>query len=97
MSIKPLESAEQAEEMRTRQRGVSIPDEVIARLAKAEHRLEEGIAICAEIADQVARMEGVRGIHIACGGREEVAAEVIERASLRHEVESPDPCPNGTI
>ena len=82
-SIKPLESAEQAEEMRGRQRGVSIPDEVIARLAKAEHSPREGVAICAEIADHLRRMEGVRGIQVVSGGREEVAAEVIERASLR--------------
>lgn len=83
VSVRPLESAEQAEEMRTSQRGISIPDEVIARLEKAERSTEEGVVICAEIADQVGRMKGVCGIHIASGGREEVVAEIIERASLR--------------
>jgi methylenetetrahydrofolate reductase (NADPH) len=83
VSVRPLESAAHAEEMRAKQPGLAIPDEVIARLAKAEDPLREGVAICAEIADQVRRMEGVRGIQVACGGRDEVVAEVIERASLR--------------
>ena len=83
VSVRPLGSADQAQEMRGKQRGVSIPDEVIARLARAEHWPRQGVTICAETAEQVGRMEGVRGIHIASGGREEVAAEVIERASLR--------------
>jgi methylenetetrahydrofolate reductase (NADH) len=78
VSVKPLQSAEQAEEMKARQRGVSIPDALIARLSKPD----DGIALCAEIAQQAARIEGVRGIHVACGGREEVAAQVFERASL---------------
>jgi methylenetetrahydrofolate reductase (NADPH) len=83
VSVKPLRSAEEAEEMRVSQRGISIPDELIARLAKADDPSREGVAVCGEIAGQMKSVEGVRGIQVACGGREELAAEITERASLR--------------
>jgi methylenetetrahydrofolate reductase (NADPH) len=83
VNVKPLESREEAEQIRTRQRSVSIPDDMLDRLTKAEHPAEEGLALCAEIAQEAATIEGVRGISIACGKRSDIAVQMIERASLQ--------------
>ena len=43
---------------------------------------KEGVAIAAEIAAEVKRIPGVRGIHILSGGCEALAADVIQQAGL---------------
>jgi methylenetetrahydrofolate reductase (NADPH) len=81
-SVRPLLDTEQAEDLRTRQRATAIPDDVITRLRESNDPVREGITICAEIAVQVKEIEGVRGIHILCGGSGAAAAEVIQQARL---------------
>lgn len=81
-SVRPLGSVDDAEDLRSRQGAAGIPDDVISRLRESSDPVREGTAICAEIATQVKGIEGVRGIHIHCGGSGEAAAEVIERAAL---------------
>ncbi len=81
-SVRTLVSAEQAQELRTSHRAVAIPEDLITRLGQSKDPVREGMAICAEIAAQVRDIEGVRGIHILCGGSGAAAAEVIQQAGL---------------
>lgn len=81
-TVRPLVSTEQAADLRTRYGDAAIPDDVIARMGESNDSVREGIAICAEVATQAKDIEGVRGIHIACGGSAEAAAAVIRQAGL---------------
>lgn len=79
-SVRPLTSAEHAEELRARHNSASIPDEVIARLCDSSEPSREGIRICAEIAARVRDVEGVRGLHILSGEADGAVAEVVRQA-----------------
>ena len=70
--------------MRTRVPGVSIPDEIVDRLAKTPkaRKREEGLRICVEIIQQVREIEGVRGVHVMAYRQEEAVAEIIGRVGL---------------
>ena len=48
----------------------------------ASDAAKEGLAMAAGIAAQLKTVPGVRGIHILCGGCEELAGQVIEAAGL---------------
>lgn len=82
VSVRPLASAGQADDLRTRHRAAPIPDDVMTRLRESNDPMREGIGICAEIAAQLRDVEGTRGIHILCGGSGAVAAEVIQQGGL---------------
>lgn len=81
-SVRPLASLQQAETTQKRH-PAAIPEAVMARLRKATDSAKEGVAICAELAAQAKAVEGVRGIHILCGGLEETLAPILEQAGLR--------------
>lgn len=79
--IIPLESAEEAENLRKEHTDFHIPDKVIERLRTAGDQAakkKEGLAISAEIIKNIKKMEGVRGIHIISGGKEAIVPEVID-------------------
>ena len=73
--VRPLASVEQAERL-------GVPGGLIARLRESPDPALEGIRVCADIAAQVKDIEGVRGIHIRCGGLDGAAADVIQQAGL---------------
>ena len=89
--VGPLRSPKVAEFMRTRVPGVVIPDALVDRLAKTPKArwLEEGMAICVEIIEQVRQIPGVAGVHVMAYRQEEMVAEIIRRAGLFPRV-SPD-------
>ncbi len=81
-SVMPLTSVEEAESLRQRKTYGPLDDTVMARLSGASDPAKEGLAMAAGIAAQLKTVPGVRGIHILCGGYEELAGRVIEAAGL---------------
>lgn len=83
--ILPLQGAEEAESLRNRYTDLSIPDSIINRLKEAgdeTSQQKEGLAICVETIKKVKEMDGVRGIHILSGGKENMVPEIIAQSEL---------------
>ena len=78
----PIRSAGMARYMRDYVPGVSVPDEVVTRMEKAENAKEEGVRIILEIVEQLKEMPGVHGIHIMAVSWEDIVPEVVEKAGL---------------
>jgi methylenetetrahydrofolate reductase (NADPH) len=78
----PIRSVGMARYMRDYVSGVSVPDEIITRLEKAEKAKDEGLKIILEIIEQVKEIPGVHGIHIMAVGWEEVVPEIVRQAGL---------------
>jgi methylenetetrahydrofolate reductase (NADPH) len=81
-SVLPLTSVAQAEAIRARSDLPSIGDDILARLKGGADVTATGIAIVAEIADQLKTMAGVRGIHIISVGCEPLVPRIIQEARL---------------
>jgi methylenetetrahydrofolate reductase (NADPH) len=81
-SVLLLTSADQARELQHSQAYGPIADAVVSRISKAADPAVEGIAIAAEMAKKLKNLPGVRGIHILCGGCEQLAKAVIQQANL---------------
>jgi 5,10-methylenetetrahydrofolate reductase len=81
-SVLPLTSADQAEALRQRRTYGPLDEALVARMAGAPDPAKEGLAMAAATAAQLKTVPGVRGIHILCGGCEELAGQVIEAAGL---------------
>jgi methylenetetrahydrofolate reductase (NADPH) len=81
-SVLPLRSAEQAQALRYSRIYGPLSEAVVARVAAAAEPAKEGVAIAAAAAAQLKAMPGVRGIHILCGGSEELAGQVMAAAGL---------------
>lgn len=78
----PIRSAGMARYMRDNVPGVSVPDEIVTRLEKAEKAKEEGLRIILEIIEQLKQIPGVHGIHIMAVGWEDIVPELVEKAGL---------------
>jgi len=78
----PIRSAGMARYMQSSVPGVSVPDEIIARLKGAESAKEEGLKIALEIIEQLKEMPGVHGAHIMAVGWEDAVPGIVERAGL---------------
>jgi len=78
----PIKSAGMARYMRDYVAGVSIPDEVVTRMEKAESAEEEGARIALELIEQLKEIPGVHGIHIMAIGWEKKVPEIVEQAGL---------------
>jgi methylenetetrahydrofolate reductase (NADPH) len=78
----PIRSAGMARYMRDYVPGVSVPDEVVTRMEKAENAKEEGVKIILEIVEQLKEIPGVHGIHIMAVGWEDIVPEMVEKAGL---------------
>jgi len=78
----PIRSAGMARYMRDYVSGVSVPDEIIARMEDAESAKEEGVRIALEIIEQLKEIPGVHGIHIMAVGWEDIVPDIVERAGL---------------
>ena len=83
--VMPLDSAEEAEVLRDKYTDLSIPDSVVNRLKEAGNEAaqkKEGLAICVETIKMIKEMDGVRGIHILSGGKENMVPEIIAQSEL---------------
>ena len=78
----PIRSAGMARYMRDYVSGVSVPDEVVARMEQAESAKEEGARIVLEIIEQLKEISGVHGIHIMAVGWEDIVPEIVGKAGL---------------
>ncbi len=82
--VGPVRSLRALEHMRREVPGLHVPDAVVRRMcAVPEERVaEEGIALCAEIIQQVREIPGVAGVHVMAFGWEEAIPEILSRAGL---------------
>ena len=78
----PIKSAGMARYMRDYVSGVTVPDEIVTRLEKAEDAKAEGVNIAIEIIEQLKEVRGVHGIHIMAVGWEDIVPEIVEKAGL---------------
>jgi methylenetetrahydrofolate reductase (NADPH) len=82
--VGPVRSLRALEHMRREVPGLHVPEAVVRRMhAVPEDRVaEEGIALCAEIIQQVRDIPGVAGVHIMAFGWEEAVPDILTRAGL---------------
>jgi methylenetetrahydrofolate reductase (NADPH) len=80
--ITPLKSAGMARYMAKNVAGITIPDVIIDRMAKAAKGSEEGIKICVEQIQEVREIEGVHGVHIMAIEWEQMISKITELAGL---------------
>ncbi len=79
----PLESAQEAEALAGKYTEFRIPAPVIERLKAAgspEAQKKEGLAICVETIEKLRSMEGLAGIHLLTGGKEEMLPAILSAA-----------------
>ena len=82
IGIGPLASAKSARWMNENLFGVHIPDPIIRRLEGATDQRAEGRAICAELLQGMAEIEGCAGAHLMAPHQEEACAQVIRESGL---------------
>ncbi|MBU2027238.1 MAG: methylenetetrahydrofolate reductase [Proteobacteria bacterium] len=80
--VTPLKSAGMARYMAKNVAGITIPDAIIDRMAKAAKGSEEGIRICVEQIQEVREIEGVHGVHIMAIEWEQMISKITEMAGL---------------
>ena len=78
----PIRSAGMARYMRDYVSGVSVPDDLVARMEDAESAKEEGVKILLEIIERLKEIAGIHGIHIMAVGWEDIVPEIVEQAGL---------------
>jgi len=82
IGIGPLASARSARWMNDNLFGVHVPDEIIKRLEAADDQKAEGRAICAELLQGFAEIEGCAGAHLMAPHGEASCAQVIQESGL---------------
>ena len=82
--ITPLKSAGMTRYMAQNVPGIIIPEAIIKRMGDAPKGkgAETGLAICAEIIEQLRAIEGVAGIHIMAIEWEQKVREIVQTAKL---------------
>jgi methylenetetrahydrofolate reductase (NADPH) len=80
--LTPVRSHRALAYMKNNVAGMSIPDELIARMESAQEPKEEGIKICLEMIEEIKKIEGVSGIHLMPIGWESITPVILERAGL---------------
>ncbi len=89
----PVRSLRALEHMSTKVPGVYVPEDIARRLRGVpEHQVaDEGVAICADIAQQVLQIPGVSGIHVMAPGFEAGIPQILELAGLAQQPARPQP------
>jgi len=80
--IIPVKSVGMARYMRNNVSGLSVPLEIVDRMADAKDPKEEGVKICLETIEQLKEVEGVHGIHIMAVAWEDIVPRIVEDAGL---------------
>lgn len=81
----PLEGVEEAEALAKKYTEFRIPVAVMERLKAAGDRdaqKKEGLAICAETINKLKGMNGLRGLHLLTGGKEEILPAILSVSGL---------------
>ncbi len=82
IGVGPLASAKSARWMDANLYGVDIPETIIKRLEGADDEKAEGRAICAELLQGLAEINGCAGAHLMAPHQEAACAQVIEESGL---------------
>ncbi len=82
IGIGPLASAKSARWMNANLFGVEVPENIISRLEGAKDEKAEGRAICAELLQGFAELEGCAGAHLMAPRQEAACARVIAESGL---------------
>lgn len=82
IGIGPLASAKSARWMNDNLFGVYVPEPIIKRLEGARDQRAEGRAICAELLQAYAQIEGCAGVHLMAPHQEAACAQVIEESGM---------------
>ncbi len=82
IGIGPLASARSARWMNANLFGVEVPENIISRLEGAKDEKAEGRAICAELLQGFAELEGCAGAHLMAPRQEAACARVIAESGL---------------
>ena len=83
VSLTPLPSAETARWVKKHLSDSRIPAGVIQRLEDASDPEQEGIAICAELMQQISEIQGVAGVNLMTTGDPAALRAAIETSGLR--------------
>ena len=83
VSVAPLPSAVSARWLRENLRGSLVPKKVIRRLEQARDPEQEGVAICAEILQELAEIPGVSGANLMTPGDPATIKAAIQAAKVR--------------
>ncbi len=78
----PVKSVGMARYMRNNVSGLSVPKEVVDRMADAEDAKEEGVKICLETIEQLKDIDGIHGVHIMAVAWEDIVPSIVEKAGL---------------
>jgi methylenetetrahydrofolate reductase (NADPH) len=83
--VMPLKSAGAARYINNNVPGISVPDEIVRRMAGAgrgKKAQAEGMALCAEMIQEIGEIEGVSGVHIMAVEWESAVRPIVEMAGL---------------
>jgi methylenetetrahydrofolate reductase (NADPH) len=82
--VTPFKSAGMAKYMKNKVPGMSVPDEMIKRMAGVpkDKQAEEGISLCVETIQRLKEVKGVAGFHIMAIEWEEKVPEIVKMAGL---------------
>lgn len=83
VSVAPVTSVDVAEWLKANLRGSVIPDADVERLRRASDPRAEGIRLCADKLEELARIPGVSGANVLTLGDVEATAEAIRTSGLR--------------
>ena len=78
----PMKSVGMARYMRNNVPGLSVPKELVDRMADSKDPKEEGVNICVEAIEQLMEIEGVHGVHVMAVAWEEIGPRIVEEAGL---------------
>jgi methylenetetrahydrofolate reductase (NADPH) len=78
----PMKSVGMARYMRNNVSGLSVPKELVDRMAEASDPKEEGVRICLETIEQLKEIEGIHGIHIMAVAWEDIVPRLVKEAGL---------------
>lgn len=83
VSLSPLPSATTARWIKKNMSDSRIPEVIVKRLEEAKNPQQEGIAICAELMQEIAGIPGVSGINLMTTGDPDAIPEAIRASGLR--------------
>lgn len=85
VSLAVLPSAVSAKWLRHHLKGSLVPRDIVRRLEQARNPEREGVAICAELLQELQDVPGITGAHIMAPGNPETIPAAIEASGLRRD------------
>ncbi len=85
IGVGTLSSAKALKWMATHVPGVHVPEQLLARIGRAEDQRQAAKTACIEIIRNLAAIEGVAGVHVMGHRNEDTLAEIIFESELRRQ------------